>query len=1096
MNENLKGKIGRLQTACVELAKRCDGAVDEDGTGFNGVDADFGHQLARVENWSLRQARAAAKMLQKYRGQLAGYGVEIDGITEDDFSEEVQQAEKEADKIDFVNGVFHVYFEYYAPMVAKVKSYKGAVFGAKFYNDANKKFWVFRLENSLSIQQMSREMNFVLTQAAKDALKNPVPKSTAPELPAHRVEICNSKLVFIFDYDPPKVDAVKLIPGREFNKIPSKYPKAWTVLPNATNIEKIIEYFEKFSPVLCDGVDALVKSIAQEANSSVELSKAQDGEIKLDYGVDLFPFQRAGVNYARRKKRTFIADEMGLGKTHQSIATVYAENAFPCLVVCPASVKINWMREIYKGTNREKSVSIWNGKEGSDRTDFVVINYDVIAKHKTSLLSIPFKSVIFDESHYCFDGETKIQTDRGELTIREIVENRLPVSVLSFDFCSNELKYKKVINFWKNELHSILVKVKHSKGEFICTANHKIWTKEFGYVEAGTLKSGTHLRTMRNSFSNAEERQGNGEILFTELFRDSRKQSRQTTNTFRKIEQAANRKSVSGMLQNFLVKVQRQIDHETDVLRKIVCGKMANEQPAAMPSQYSKSIGSILESQYRTQTPRCFRTNEKAQSDVQTRNARKDAAIEKGENFSFTRRQRATNQTANNFSGTFEPADGISDFNNSSKGIIQILAQMLQSGFGDSRKENRHRSGRAFTPNQEMEISRQTQNGNSEFSRVASVEIYESGSFGQSESDSGQNTFVYDLEVEETHNYFANGILASNCKNYKAKRSETAKELAKGKEFVLCLTGTPVMNRPQELLSQLGIMNRLEDLGGFWYFARQYCQAFKGRWGWDFSGAANLEELNEKLRATCLVRRRKADVFSEMPKTIRAEVEVSISNRAEYSAAEQDIISFLRDEAQKDREFLASIAHFSASEQKEEKQKRADSAEWKASRAEALVKLNALKVLAARGKLEAIKEWTEGFLESGEKLVIFAEHIEVQNALVKNFPGCAKISGDDNTEARQENIDRFVNKPDCQIIVCSLAAGGTGIDGLQKVSSNVAFCEQGWTPAIMNQATARLDRFGQTKTVTAWYLLAENTIDFAFKYFFSVIIIFCVKKPK
>ena len=61
---------------------------------------------------------------------------------------------------------------------------------------------------------------------------------------------------------------------------------------------------------------------------------------------ELMPFQAAGVRYALRRRRAFIADEQGLGKTIQALAAIECEQAFPAVVICPASLKLNWEREI------------------------------------------------------------------------------------------------------------------------------------------------------------------------------------------------------------------------------------------------------------------------------------------------------------------------------------------------------------------------------------------------------------------------------------------------------------------------------------------------------------------------------------------------------------------------------------------------------------------------------------------------------------------------------------------------------------------------------------------------------------------------------
>ena len=84
----------------------------------------------------------------------------------------------------------------------------------------------------------------------------------------------------------------------------------------------------------------------ERASETVALSYADDAELDgLELGGELHPFQRAGVRYALDRRRTFIADEQGLGKTVQALATIEGDDAFPTVVVCPASMKLVWERE-------------------------------------------------------------------------------------------------------------------------------------------------------------------------------------------------------------------------------------------------------------------------------------------------------------------------------------------------------------------------------------------------------------------------------------------------------------------------------------------------------------------------------------------------------------------------------------------------------------------------------------------------------------------------------------------------------------------------------------------------------------------------------
>lgn len=145
-------------------------------------------------------------------------------------------------------------------------------------------------------------------------------------------------------------------------------------------------------------------------------------------------------------------------------------------------------------------------------------------------------------------------------------------------------------------------------------------------------------------------------------------------------------------------------------------------------------------------------------------------------------------------------------------------------------------------------------------------------------------------------------------------------------------------------------------------------------------------------------------------------------------------------------------------------------------RAEELVRITTLKHLAAIGKLDAVTTWINDFLESGEKLVVFAFHQDVVHYLLAQFPGAARLHADDSVDERQSNVRRFQTDQSCRLIVCGLKVGSVGFS--LTASSNVAFVELDWTPAIHAQAEDRCHRIGQGATsVNAWYLLARGTID-------------------
>ena len=261
---------------------------------------------------------------------------------------------------------------------------------------------------------------------------------------------------------------------------------------------------------------------------------------------------------------------------------------------------------------------------------------------------------------------------------------------------------------------------------------------------------------------------------------------------------------------------------------------------------------------------------------------------------------------------------------------------------------------------------------------------------------------------------------------------------------MLALTGTPVINRPAELISQLRILGRLEEFGSGVKFGQR------------FRGADAHLRLHWHLRARCFVRRLKADVLPQLPAKTRAIVPVELDNEAEYRLAERDLVAWLRSQPLDLRELDAKVAA--------------------ALRAERLVRLNALKLLAARGKLHAALTWIHDFCSSGERLVVFAHHREIQRALLEHFPARAahpRRGQPRRPGSRAAGLPGAGRSRGNQLIVCSIEVAGHGITLTR--SSNVVFLELDWTPAKHDQAEDRCHRIGQQDAVNAYYLLAAGT---------------------
>jgi SWI/SNF-related matrix-associated actin-dependent regulator of chromatin subfamily A-like protein 1 len=284
------------------------------------------------------------------------------------------------------------------------------------------------------------------------------------------------------------------------------------------------------------------------------------------------------------------------------------------------------------------------------------------------------------------------------------------------------------------------------------------------------------------------------------------------------------------------------------------------------------------------------------------------------------------------------------------------------------------------------------------------------------------------------------------CKNPRAKRTQAVRKLASSVApdgLRLALTGTPVLNHADELISQLRVIGRLEDFGSGARFSNQ----FRGRF--------SEERLHWHLRRHCFVRRLKADVLPQLPAKRQVVVPVALTNTTEYRLAEKDVIEWLRTQPLDLSELNARIAA--------------------TLRAQRLAQLGTLQRLAARGKLAAALAWIDDFLASGEPLVVFARHVEVQEAVLARFPDALHLMGTDSLRDREASIAAFQDPDGPALIVGATRVAGQGITLTR--ASNVAFLELEWTPAMHDQAEDRCHRIGQHDAVTAWYLLAADTID-------------------
>jgi hypothetical protein len=300
-------------------------------------------------------------------------------------------------------------------------------------------------------------------------------------------------------------------------------------------------------------------------------------------------------------------------------------------------------------------------------------------------------------------------------------------------------------------------------------------------------------------------------------------------------------------------------------------------------------------------------------------------------------------------------------------------------------------------------------------------------------------------------------------------RSRTARPL------LMALTGTP-------------LINDIEDFRAIWQFL-----------GW-IDDSKPLGELADALEDTGLtpaeqgfysaarqsvidlgiVRRRKLDVAADIPARRIADLPVELDGQAGRSirAAERDLARRMV------RRYETAIANRPADAAVEgidyDLVLRVARSELKeAAAAKSGENVFTMMRRIGQAKAELAADYAEQLARSTGKVVFFAKHIDVmdaaEDAFARHGVRFSSIRGDQTPKVRQANVDAFVNDPDVAVAVCSLTAAGVGLN--LQVASNIVLAELSWTNAEQTQAIDRSHRIGQTEPVTAWRIIAAQTID-------------------
>lgn len=317
-------------------------------------------------------------------------------------------------------------------------------------------------------------------------------------------------------------------------------------------------------------------------------------------------------------------------------------------------------------------------------------------------------------------------------------------------------------------------------------------------------------------------------------------------------------------------------------------------------------------------------------------------------------------------------------------------------------------------------------------------------------------------------------------KNRKSKRSRHVLELAErmrarvSDPLLMALTGTPLINDIEDFRAIWQFLGWIDDTKPIGKLITSLEQT-----GLTPADRAFARTARNVVVDMGIVRRRKVDVAADIPARRIADLPVELDDSMADSIREAErelaarLVARYRDALERrgsapvdgiDEELVRRVAKW---ERDDKDSKKGDE--------------NVFSLMRRIGQAKAglAADYAAQLARSVDKVVFFAKHIDVMDLAEETFDkrgiGHVSIRGDQTATARKKAIEAFDNDPDVKVIVCSLTAAGVGIN--LQVASNVVLAELSWTDAEQTQAIDRVHRIGQDQPVTAWRIVAAQTID-------------------
>jgi hypothetical protein len=348
------------------------------------------------------------------------------------------------------------------------------------------------------------------------------------------------------------------------------------------------------------------------------------------------------------------------------------------------------------------------------------------------------------------------------------------------------------------------------------------------------------------------------------------------------------------------------------------------------------------------------------------------------------------------------------------------------------------------------------------------------------------NYEVLDRHVGWLADFGLRGMIVDEAHFIKNKTSQRSRHVLELSERIRSFTARPLLMA----LTGTPLINDIEDFRAIWQFLgwiderKPLAQLMSAL---DETGLTPADPgfytaARQRVVDLGIVRRRKVDVAADIPARRIADLPVELDGPAGRSirAAERELAHRMVSRYEEalaarsgaveglddgiDHDLVRQVARW---EQKDAANSKTGENVFSMMR----------RIGQAKSRLAA--DYAAQLARSAGKVVFFAKHVDVMDAAEETFAEqgvrFASIRGDQTSSARQRNIDAFTNDPDVAIAVCSLTAAGVGLN--LQVASDLVLAELSWTAAEQTQAIDRSHRIGQSQPVTAWRIIAAQTID-------------------